>query len=355
MTNAFTTGSAGGVLGALCSDAQSAAFFSGPQFTAQMLAVEAAWTRALCDVGGVSETARDAALAAIAQGVDPELLGIGSQSDGVPVPALVRALRSGVPEDAKAAIHTGLTSQDVVDTAMVLTLRQVLVVFEKRLATLVTLLDDLAKDFGDRPMMARTRMQAALPTTVAHRVDAWRRGLVGQQARLAVLKDTFNVAQIGGAIGARSAPKGQAEAAARICADLLGLKLGPVWHADRSVMVEMGHWLCLLCGSLGKIGQDIALMAQQGVDEVTLSGAGGSSAMPHKQNPVSAELLVTLARYVAGQQGLLAQAMVHEQERSGAAWALEWMTLPAMCEAAGAALSHGGKLLGSVTRLGAAP
>ena len=96
-------------------------------------------------------------------------------------------------------------------------------------------------------------------------------------------------------------------------------------------------------------------MAQQGVDEVTLSGAGGSSEMPHKQNPVSAELLVTLARYVAGQQGLLAQAMVHEQERSGAAWALEWMTLPAMCEAAGAALSHGGKLLGSVTRLGAAP
>ncbi len=90
------------------------------------------------------------------------------------------------------------------------------------------------------------------------------------------------------------------------------------------------------------------------MDEVALDGAGGSSAMPHKQNPVRAEALVTLARYVAGQQGILGQAMVHEQERSGTAWALEWMVLPAMFEATGASLNQAQALFSQIKRLGAA-
>ena len=94
-------------------------------------------------------------------------------------------------------------------------------------------------------------------------------------------------------------------------------------------------------------------MVQQGVDDIALSGGGGSSAMAHKHNPVSAEMMVALARYVAGQQGILGQAMIHEQERSGAAWALEWLTLPAMAEATGVALNHGEKLINSVSRIGA--
>ena len=97
-------------------------------------------------------------------------------------------------------------------------------------------------------------------------------------------------------------------------------------------------------------------MAQQGLDEIALSGGGGSSAMAHKQNPVAAEAMVALARYIAGQQGILGQAMIHEQERSGAAWALEWLTLPAMAEATGATgatLRHAGDLISSVERIGA--
>jgi 3-carboxy-cis,cis-muconate cycloisomerase len=133
----------------------------------------------------------------------------------------------------------------------------------------------------------------------------------------------------------------------------LNLQAGPVWHTDRSRFVALGHWLVLLSGTLGKVGQDIALMAQQGVDEITLAGGGGSSAMAHKQNPVTAEAMVTLARFTAGQQAVLSQAMVHEQERSGTAWALEWLTLPAMAEATGAALRHADGLLASVTGIGA--
>ena len=99
----------------------------------------------------------------------------------------------------------------------------------------------------------------------------------------------------------------------------------------------------LLSGTLGKIGQDIALMAQNEVGEVRLATGGGSSAMPHKSNPVPAEVLVTLARFNAGLLGTLHQALVHENERSGAAWTLEWLVLPQMAVATGAGLSkaHG--------------
>jgi 3-carboxy-cis,cis-muconate cycloisomerase len=201
--------------------------------------------------------------------------------------------------------------------------------------------------------MARTRMQAALPATVALRLDAWRRPLGQHLIRADALQVELSEVQIGGPIGARDLGDDPVKACAEAAAIILGLSLGSVWHSDRSRVVSFGHWMVLVAGTLGKIGQDVALMAQQGLDEVSLSGGGGSSAMAHKQNPIAAEAMVTLARYVAGQQGILGQAMIHEQERSGAAWALEWLTLPAMAEATGAALCHAEKLIASIERMGA--
>lgn len=347
MTNPFLRS----VFGQGFCDPQIATAFGAPAFTGHMLAFEAAWTRALKNVGAISVADAGVALAAIAD-FEPIDLTAGSQSDGVPVPAFVRALRKGLPEGAAQAIHTGATSQDVVDTAMALTLLQVLDHLHARLNRLEAALAGLDQRFGAAPLMARTRMQAALPATASLRVDAWRRGIGGQIARVDAVRAEVAKVQIGGAIGLRDKPAGQGVAVAQAVADELGLKLTPVWHSDRSGMVSYGHWLTLVAGSLGKIGQDIALMAQQGVDEITLTGGGGSSAMPHKQNPVAAEAMVALSRFVAAQQGLLAQAMVHEQERSGTAWALEWMTLPAMAEATGAAINHGLAVVGQITRIG---
>lgn len=107
----------------------------------------------------------------------------------------------------------------------------------------------------------------------------------------------------------------------------------------------------MISGSLGKIGQDVALLAQAG-DEIELAGGGGSSAMPHKQNPVAAETLVTLARFNAVQLSGIHQSLVHEQERSGAAWTLEWLLLPPMVVATAASLRHALQLVGSIKRLG---
>jgi 3-carboxy-cis,cis-muconate cycloisomerase len=129
----------------------------------------------------------------------------------------------------------------------------------------------------------------------------------------------------------------------------LGLGVVPrARHSERDGQAELADWLSLVTGSLGKMGQDIALMAQSEVGEVRLRGGGGSSAMPHKVNPVGAEVLVTLARFNAALVSGMHQALVHENERSGAAWTLEWMLLPQMATAAGAALRTALHLVGNM-------
>lgn len=344
MTNTYLTN---GLYGTLFHDPQVAAEFSGVTTLGHMLAFERAWTRALMQTGAVPTDMGAEAVRALDAFV-PAQFQPASDTDGLPVPSLVAHLRAGLPPQVAQAIHTGATSQDVVDTAQVLALVAVLDLLVARLNRLDSALGLLEARFGAAPMAARTRMQVALPATVGLRVAAWRRGVLGQLQRAPLVRAQLAKVQIGGAIGTRDIPAGVAERVA----DSLGLALTPVWHTERSSMVSFGHWLTLVAGALGKIGQDVVLMAQQGVGTVALASGGGSSAMPHKQNPVAAEIMVALARHVAGLQGTLAQAMLHEQERSGAAWALEWLTLPAMAEATGASLRHAEQLLAGVQRMG---
>ena len=349
MTNAFTNS---GLFGELFNDPAIASAFSSTNFTRNMLAFEEAWTRALGEHGVVSSDDARAAQKAIADFSSTDF-GEASNRDGIPVPALVSALRQGQPKSVAFAIHTGATSQDVIDTATMLTCLTVLETLTTRISKVVSEIERLMDRFGDAQMDARTRMQVALPSTVALRLDAWRRPLSEHLVRADAVSNAMRVLQIGGPIGARDKPHSFVDDCAQTAADILGLSLTSVWHADRSRIVDFGHWMTLVAGTLGKIGQDIALMAQQGVDEISLGGGGSSSAMPHKQNPIAAETMVTLARYVAGQQGVLSQAMIHEQERSGAAWGLEWLTVPAMAEALGASLRHAETLLSSIERIGA--
>ena len=350
MTNALLRN---GLFGGLFCDGAVAGRFSGPAMLGHMMTVEMAWTRVMVDIGLVPAEDGLAALQAMA-GFDAHDFRATSDVDGVPVPSLVARLRQGLAPGPARAIHSGLTSQDVIDTAMVLAMGGVLDDFARQLGLLDDALAGLEQQFGHAPLMARTRMQAALPATAGLRVSAWRRLVQAQRDRLPAVKAQVAKVQLGGAIGLRDLPGGAGITAAARLADALGLQAGTVWHTDRSAMVELGHGFTLVAGALGKIGQDIALMAQQGLDEIALEGGGGSSAMPHKANPVLAETLVAIARHVAGLQGTLAQAMIHEQERSGAAWPLEWLTLPAMAEATGAALRHATALCAAIRRIGAA-
>lgn len=321
-------------LGGLFGDAEAAAIWSPERQLEHMLRIEAAFSRTLGHVGRVPpEMAERAALAIEGCTPDQAALRAGTACDGLPLPDLVRQLRRAAGEDAKA-IHSGMTSQDVLDTALTLTLRDFNALLAARLHDVSGALATLTARFGDTGIMGRTRMQAALPIRFEDRAAGWSGPLAAHADRFAALRPQVEVLQLGGPVGDRAAFGEQGAAVAAHMAAQLGLcNPAGAWHVARDRLAEYAGLLSLITGTLGKMGQDICLMAQQGVDEVQLSGGGGSSAMPHKQNPVLAELLITLARFNATQISAMHHALIHEQERSGAAWALEWMILPAMAQA----------------------
>ncbi|MBU2359201.1 MAG: 3-carboxy-cis,cis-muconate cycloisomerase [Alphaproteobacteria bacterium] len=333
----------------LFADGDMAALWDADAQIAHMRAFEAALSRAMGQAGRFDETLAKRAADHIARcPIDAGALSAGSASDGLPVPALIKLLKSGAG-DAAGAIHTGATSQDVLDTALALTLQATTDLIDSRLTTLSADLAGLADRFGAHPLMGRTRMQAALPVTVVDRIRLWRAPLVDHRARLDLARAQVERLSLSGPTGT-----GDFTDVAGPMAQVLGLTTAPAsWHTDRSGIVAYAGLLALITGSLGKMGQDVALMAQQGIAEVTIAGGGTSSAMAHKQNPILAELLVTLSRFNAGQAGLMQQAMVHEQERSGAAWSLEWMVLPLMAQVTGRALTAAIDLTGSIIAMGA--
>jgi len=316
-------------------------------------AVECALTQACAAEGLVPQEAARAIIAVLdGFSPDPALIAAGTARDGVPVPAYVRALKAAVGTDGAAFVHFGSTSQDIIDTARALALVDVNAALSERLSTVTAQLDALFARFGEAPLMGRTRMQAALPATVGHRIAAWRAPFPRHARRLDTVRPAVEALQFGGPVGTRDGLEGRADAVAARMARTLGLtEPGAARHTDRDALGEYAAVLSLITASCGKIGGDVALMAQQGIDEVALAG-GGSSAMAHKNNPVAAETLLTLARFNAAQVGGFHQTLVHEQERSGASWALEWMILPQMCAAAGCALDTAAKLIQSIERLG---
>ena len=322
----------------LVGDAEVEGLFGDEAEVAAMLRFEAALAEAEADAGLIPETAAAAIAAAVARfEPDMEDLAAGLSKDGVVVPALAKQLRAAVGEHGEF-VHFGATSQDAIDTGLMLRLATALDIIEERMVALEGALDALRERDGGLSMMAHTRMQAALPIPVASKIEAWTTPLGRARAALRALRPRLLVIQLGGPVGTRAELGDKADLVARLLAERLDLGLAEPWHTARDPIADLGNLLSLVTGALGKFGADVALLAQSEVAAIKVEGGGGSSAMAHKANPVNAELLVTLARFNAGMLGTLHQALVHEYERSGAAWTLEWMVLPQMLVAAGASL-----------------
>ncbi|MEP4377413.1 MAG: 3-carboxy-cis,cis-muconate cycloisomerase [Alphaproteobacteria bacterium] len=335
--------------GELFATAEVRTFLSEERRIAGMVHFETALARAQASCGVIPETVAATIEEKLADfAPDLAAIGAGTESAGVPVPALVAQLRTAVGGDASGYVHWGATSQDAIDTALVLVLRDVLDHFDARLADLAEALAVLARKHRETPVLARTRMQQAAPTTFGLKVAGWRAPLVRARVRLAELRPRLLVVQLGGAAGTL-APLGEnGVGVRRALAEILDLELSALpWHSQRDAIVELSSWLSLLTGALGKIGLDVGLLAQSEVGELRETGEagrGGSSTLPQKSNPVRSEALVTLARYNAHAVAGMHQALLHENERSGSAWSLEWLTLPNMVLAASGALAHGGHL-----------
>jgi len=338
-------------LAPLLGDSEIAACFAPEAELAELLAFEAALAEAEAAEGVIPAEA-GAAIAAAARKLRPDTsaLAAGVARDGVVVPALVRQLRAAVGETHGPHVHHGATSQDAIDTGLHLRLRRVSAIIDRRLVDVIERIDGLSATEGQRPLMGHTRMQRARPITAAEKLAHWRAPLARHRERLVELAPRLFLLQQGGAVGNRAELGARGEAVAERMAKALKLH-NPVAarHSERDGVAEFAGWLALISGSLGKLGADVALMAQNEVGEVRLSDAGGSSAMPEKQNPVAAEILVALARFNAALLSGMHDALVHENERSGAAWTLEWMILPQICVATGAALRQAETLLGALS------
>jgi 3-carboxy-cis,cis-muconate cycloisomerase len=338
------------LLQALVGDEEVGALFSNEAELSALLRVEAALADAEAQVGLISgEAAKRIEEVCGSFQADWAGLAAGLAQDGVIVPAFIKQLRAAVGEAHSKAVHFGATSQDIIDTALMLRLKRAVEIFGHRINELLHTLQGLKVRAGATPLMAHTRMQQALPFTAADKIDTWIHPLERHRNALEALAPRLLVVQLGGPVGTRGELKGHGDAVADAMARFLGLSSAPSWHSQRDRIGEFAAFLSLLSGTVGKIGQDIALMAQNEVREVQLATGGGSSAMPHKSNPVPAEVLVTLARFNAGLLGTLHQALVHENERSGAAWTLEWMVLPQMVAAAAAGLRSAQGLVSSMS------
>jgi 3-carboxy-cis,cis-muconate cycloisomerase len=342
------------ILAGLLGDEEASASFSVVAELEAMLAFEKALARAEAKEGLIPEEAAEAIVAALEPAaLDLGKLREGTARDGVVVPELVRQLRAMAGEPYARHVHFGATSQDVIDTSLALRLKSLLGILDGRLGAITAALAQLETSQGTVETMAHTRMQAALPVPAARKIGSWREPLTRHCERLAAVEADIAILHFGGAVGTLDKLGGKGEAVARLMGEELGLRpVSHPRHSERDGPAALANWLAMVTGSLGKMGQDIALLAQSEVGEVKLASGGGSSAMPHKSNPVGAEVLVSLARFNATLLSGMHHTMVHENERSGAAWTLEWMLLPQMAVATAAALRTADGLLEGLTFTG---
>lgn len=294
---------------------------------AAMLRFEAALARAEAAEGLIPAAAADAiAAACTAEAFDATAILQEARQAGTLAIPLVRLLRERVERISAGAgcwVHVGSTSQDVMDTAMALVTREALGLVAQDLHGSVSALLGLAERHAQTPLLARTLLQPASVTSFGFRCAGWALPLARSLARLAALTPRALCVQLGGAAGTRAQLGAHAEAVVRRVAAELGLAVPQgVWHTQRDEWVALGCELGIVAGSLGKMAKDLSLMGQFEVGEVSEPG-GGSSAMPHKQNPLGSMIALSAAQRAPHRVAALLAAMPQEHERALGGWQAE--------------------------------
>lgn len=306
-----------------------------------MLDFEAGLARAQARVGLISDADAEA-IAAACDGsrFSAAEIGAAAASGGNPAQPLVKALTAAVDGPARGHVHRGATSQDVVDTAAMLVARRALELIGDDLAGAADAAAALAQAHRDTPMAARTLLQQAVPTTFGLKAAGWMVALDAAADRLAAVRAQRLAVQLGGAAGTLASLGADGPAVAGALAHELDL-IDPIlpWHTDRTRVAELAGALGEACGAMAKAARDVTLLSQTEVGEVREAAGGGSSTMPHKQNPVAAVSALACARRAPALAGGLLAAMEHEHERAAGAWHAEWAPLHDLLVATGAAAS----------------
>ncbi|HEX6143419.1 MAG TPA: 3-carboxy-cis,cis-muconate cycloisomerase, partial [Geminicoccaceae bacterium] len=333
------------VLGELFSTAAMNALFDDQARLQRMLDVEAALARAQARLGLIPEAAAEEITArARLDRLETGGLGPATLLTGYPIVPLVKALSAACAPVAARYVHWGATTQDIIDTGLVLQIRDGLALLEADLRALEGALEELARRERDTPIAGRTHLQQALPVTFGFKAAGWLAPLRRHRARLDQLRPRVLVVQFYGAAGTLASLGDDGLAVLEGLAGELGLSAPAIgWHTARDGFAEVVAWLGLLGGSLAKIAYDVTLLMQSEVDEARepyLPGRGGSSTMPQKRNPIASEFVLATAANLRQLVPVMLGAMVQDHERATGPWHAEWLALPQAFGLAAGALRH---------------
>ncbi|GHO86079.1 3-carboxy-cis,cis-muconate cycloisomerase [Dictyobacter formicarum] len=336
----------------LFSTPEMAAAFSAAAHMQGMLAFEAALARSEARAGIIpTEAAATIAAHCRIEAFDIETLYREAAVAGTPAIPLVRMLTAQITGEAQKYVHWGATSQDAIDTAMMLQIRHGLDLLDAGLMDICSASAQLAERHRHTLMVGRTLLQPALPITFGLKAARWLSLALRQLRSLRALRADTLAVQLGGAAGTLASLGKQGLQVVALLAEELELPNPDLpWHTERDRVARIATTLGIIAGAMAKIAEDLVLMAQGEVGEVAegkAPGKGGSSAMPHKHNPVDATAALAAARLALGEVPVLLTLMVQEHERAVGGWQAEWVALPDLFRyAAGAVARVGAALAG---------
>ena len=321
------------IFGDLFSDAEMRGIWSDENRTAKYLDVERALAKVQGELGVIpAEAAAEIVRNCELSQIDWDQLKARTEQIGYPIIAVVNQINANCRDKLGEYCHWGATTQDITDTATVLQMREGLALVERDLADISGSLAALARKYRDTPIIGRSNLQQATPITFGYKMASILAGIERHRARLEQLKPRVLMGEFGGASGTLSSlANGAMETQAGLMQEL-GLAQPLIsWHTVRDTIAEVGAFLAIVGGSLGKIAMDVKLLMQTEVAEVFepyAPGRGSSSTMPQKRNPISCLYIHANISVVRQHAAALMDAMVADHERSTGPWEIEWVVLP---------------------------
>jgi 3-carboxy-cis,cis-muconate cycloisomerase len=310
------------------------ACFADEAWVGSMLAVESALARSQHALGLAPEALGGAIDAVRPDDLDITALGLRAAIAGVPTIPFVQAIQTRLSAEHGRSFHKGATTQDIIDTALVLRVRDALALIATDLDAIITGLSDLADRHRATPCVGRSYGQHAAPLSFGYKVAVWLSGIADAADRLPDLRTRVLVASLGGPVGTLASMGTNGPQVLDGFARQLGLGVTPLcWHTNRGRIAETGAWLVQLTGAMAKMATDVVHLASTEVGELAepyMAGRGGSSAMPHKRNPVGCTIILAAHAAAKGHASTLFETMAAAHERPAGLWHAEWNALPSL-------------------------